>query len=55
MANTSHFKLIEPASKEMADHEEQEDDESTDGEQGTSGGSQVLTRNVRCSERGRVC
>ena len=39
----------------MADHEEHEDDESTDGEQGTSIESQVLTRNVRCSECGRVC
>ena len=29
--NTSHFKLINPESKEMTDDEEQ-DDESTDGE-----------------------
>ena len=36
----------------MTDDEEQ-DDESTDGEQGTSGENQVLTRNVRRSERGR--
>ena len=36
----------------MEDHEEHEDD---DCEQGTSVESQVLTRNVRCSERGRVC
>ena len=36
----------------MTDDEEQ-DDESTDGEQDTSGESWVLTRNVRCSERGR--
>ena len=50
--NTSHFKLIDPESKEMTDDEEQ-DDESTDGEQGTSGENQVLTRNVRRSERGR--
>ena len=35
--NTSHFKLTDPAIKEMTDEEEQEDDnESTDGEQGTN-------------------
>ena len=32
---------------------EQDDDESTDGEQGTSVESRVLTRNLRCSEHGR--
>ena len=34
--NTSHFKLINPETKEMTDDKEQ-DDESTDGEEGTSG------------------
>ena len=35
--NTTHFKLIDPAIKEMKYKEEQEeDDESTNGEQGTS-------------------
>ena len=35
----------------MTDDEEQ-DDQSTDGEQGTSGEKRVLTRNVRRSEWG---
>ena len=52
--NTTHFKLIDPAIKEMRYEEEQEeDDESTDGEQGTSVESQVLTRDLRLSECGR--
>ena len=51
--NTSHFELIAPVSKEMTDDEEQEDDKSTDGEQGTSIESRVLQRNVRRFEHGR--
>ena len=53
--NTSHFKLVDPAIKEMTDEEEQEDDddESTDGEQDTSVKSRVLTRDLRRSKCGR--
>ena len=51
--NTSHFKLIDPAIREVTDEEPEDDDESTDGEQGTSVESQVLTRDLRRSEHGR--
>ena len=53
--NTSYFKLIDSEIKEMTDEEKQEDDddcESTNGEQGTSVEGPG-TRNVRRSEHGR--
>ena len=37
----------------MTDEEPEDDDKSTDGKQGTSVESQVLTRDLRRSERGR--
>ena len=54
--NTTHFKLIDPAIKQMKYEEEQEeDDESTNGEHGTyiCWKSLVLTRDLRLSECGR--
>ena len=48
--NTSHFKFTDTATDE---EEQEDDDESTGGEQGTSVESQVLTRDLRCSEHGR--
>ena len=46
--NTSHFKFIDPAIKEITDEEEQEDDDDW-----TNGESCILTRDLRLFQHGR--